>query len=250
MDEVHKQSQHKLFYRPLEIAIRWCGLISSEQNISNQIANGRTMTATQARQWPCLEQKLDLLWDALRNGDLPFGSLGITAKPGETVDPAYLTIRHSDLKAWFGRFHPHEKPSFLFTPTERHAIPAFTFDIYQTFFIEVEALKLQLVRERAHVKDLKTEVDKARTDRLYLLTRLRRLGNPTDRNENAYLRLIGALIRLLLGKSPNGKKYSAFESQASIISILLATNRGKRGFTKRTLEEKFAAANRSIDVHD
>ncbi|HEY0290685.1 MAG TPA: hypothetical protein VGC62_27390 [Pseudomonas sp.] len=42
------------------------------------------------------------------------------------------------------------------------------------------------------------------------------------------------------------RPYSSFTSRASIISALMAHNRNKPGFSQRTLEEKFAAAKRSI----
>jgi len=51
---------------------------------------------------------------------------------------------------------------------------------------------------------------------------------------------------LMLGTTPGGQKGSAYDSQAAIISALLAHHGGKPGIADSTLEQKFADANRSI----
>jgi len=72
-------------------------------------------------------------------------------------------------------------------------------------------------------------------------------GKPlTPRAETTYLNIIGGLLALMLGKSPAGKAQSVFNNQAAIISALLAHHADKPGIAQRTLEEKFAAANRSL----
>lgn len=72
-------------------------------------------------------------------------------------------------------------------------------------------------------------------------------GKPlTPRAETTYLNIIGGLLALMLGKSPAGKAQSVFDNQAAIISALLAHHADKPGIAQRTLEEKFAAANRSL----
>ncbi|MFT4510348.1 hypothetical protein [Caballeronia sp. 15711] len=69
------------------------------------------------------------------------------------------------------------------------------------------------------------------------------------REETTYLNIVGGLLRLLLGKSPgSGKKYSSFATQDAVIDGLLAHFEGTPGISKRTLESKFAEANRSIDA--
>lgn len=66
------------------------------------------------------------------------------------------------------------------------------------------------------------------------------------RSETTYLNIIGGLLALMLGKSPAGNPQSSFENQAAIIAVLLAHYDGKPGIAQRTLEDKFAAANRSL----
>jgi hypothetical protein len=67
-----------------------------------------------------------------------------------------------------------------------------------------------------------------------------------ERAETTYLNIIGGLLALMLSKSPAGMAQSVFDSQAAIISELLAHYENKPGIAKRTLEEKFAEANRSL----
>jgi hypothetical protein len=66
------------------------------------------------------------------------------------------------------------------------------------------------------------------------------------RAETTYLNIIGAMLVLMLGKSPAGKPYSVFDNQAAIIDALLGHYEDKPGISERTLEDKFAAAKRSL----
>lgn len=68
-----------------------------------------------------------------------------------------------------------------------------------------------------------------------------------ERAETTYLNIIGGMLALMLGKSPAGVPQSVYKSQAAIIDALLAHHENTHGITKRTLEEKFAAAKRSLN---
>ncbi len=68
-----------------------------------------------------------------------------------------------------------------------------------------------------------------------------------SRVETTYLHIIGALLELVLGKTPAGKPQSVFESQAAIIDALLAHHADKPGISKTTLEAKFAEARRRLN---
>jgi len=61
------------------------------------------------------------------------------------------------------------------------------------------------------------------------------------------LNTVGALLELLLGKTPAGKPYSVFQSQAAIIDALLTAHANKPGISKTTLEAKFADARRRLN---
>jgi hypothetical protein len=69
--------------------------------------------------------------------------------------------------------------------------------------------------------------------------------DPVDERERtAYLNTIGALLRLLLEKGLSGK--SPFPSQSKIIDTIEVNHPQKYGLKRRTLENNFAAAKRSI----
>lgn len=58
--------------------------------------------------------------------------------------------------------------------------------------------------------------------------------------------IIGALLVIMLGKTPSGIKQSVYEDQTAILNALLATFRRKPGMSKRNLEDKFARANEAV----
>jgi len=67
------------------------------------------------------------------------------------------------------------------------------------------------------------------------------------RAEATYLNTIGAMLELVLGKTPAGKPQSVFESQGAIIDALIAHHGTKPGISKTTLEAKFAEARRRLN---
>lgn len=70
----------------------------------------------------------------------------------------------------------------------------------------------------------------------------------SDRSKTTYLNVIGSLLHLLLGSSSSGKPYSDFRSQEAIIDAIHGNFPDKRfGLGKRTLEQKFALAKKSLE---
>ncbi|RTY57783.1 hypothetical protein EKA85_32215, partial [Pseudomonas veronii] len=53
-------------------------------------------------------------------------------------------------------------------------------------------------------------------------------------------------FRVSLGHSPSGKPHSVFDSQSSIVNSISAHRKDDPGLSKRTLDAKFAAANRIL----
>lgn len=67
------------------------------------------------------------------------------------------------------------------------------------------------------------------------------------RERETLLTIIGALTDRMLGKTPNGRKISVFETQSAIIDDLLAHFPDQPGLSQRTLEQKFAEAKKKLD---
>ena len=76
------------------------------------------------------------------------------------------------------------------------------------------------------------------------------LGNSNSevnsRKERTYQNIIGGLLELLLGRTPSNQPQSVFQNQAAIINALLAHFEKIPGISKRTLEDRFAAARRNL----
>ena len=143
-------------------------------------------------------------------------------------------------------YYPDQKPSFLF---EKNSAPqTVSFGSLLALQADREALKLQLKKsERAH-RDLLLELQAIGLEREEIKKAFQSNNIVSQRSETTYLRVIGALVSLMLGHSPSGKPFSVFNSQAAIVSALLAHNENVPGITKRTLDEKFAAAKRSLNA--
>jgi len=76
---VHKT---KVFYRPIEAALRWAGLLHEEQVILTCAPSPRTLLPSldYPRQ-PELQLYLDRIYNGIDNGELPYGTNGIMNRP-------------------------------------------------------------------------------------------------------------------------------------------------------------------------
>jgi hypothetical protein len=68
----------------------------------------------------------------------------------------------------------------------------------------------------------------------------RRYAEKTD------LKIIGALLTLLLEMNAGGTSRHSFKNQSAIVGAILEKFEGKHGFSQRTLEGRFAAANQAL----
>ncbi|WP_175687207.1 hypothetical protein [Burkholderia multivorans] len=245
MDRPHSLHAHtKVFYRPIEAAIRWTGLLRFEQRILQRLEKPNALPEhADVPRWSQLRLNLERLCDALVNHDLPYGKDGVTCTDVALLDAPDLTIRHVDLKSWMLHFYPDQRPAFLFDAFERHLHPAISMDAVQALLMDREALKLQLA-DRLKAWDALQEQFQALST--VLAAAEKHDGELGPRSESTYLNIVGGLLTLLLGKSPNGIPYSSFETQESVISALVAHYGDRSGISERTLWSKFAAAKRHI----
>ncbi|MFA7388248.1 MAG: ATP-binding protein [Thiohalobacteraceae bacterium] len=228
----------KTFYRPIEAAIRWCGLERFEARILKIVGPRNIPDPVNFQRWPMLRLNVERIFDAMHNGELPYGRGGITCDDPSLLDDPQLTVRHVDLRAWMMDFYPSEKPGFLFDDVERQLHPAFSADAVQALLIDREALRALLADRQSELEVLRKEI--------------KRRGRSEDalrpRSETTYLNIVGGLLTLLLGKSPSGTPYSSFETMESVISALIAHHEGRPGMSERTLWSKFTAAKRQINT--
>ncbi|HFH3285686.1 hypothetical protein [Pseudomonas aeruginosa] len=235
----------KVYYRPIEAALRWCDLMAFEKQILEKSWHCPALLSQLFPQWPCLYTNAERIFDAVRNHELPYGCLGIPVPMGTEVECSLLTIRHTDLKQWMSYHYPDQRPEFLFErPPDR--LGEFSIGTYLALQADRDALQLQVRNTQAAYQELLSELQAVGLERENLQALLKSKGKLSNRSEEVYLHIIGALLKLLLGHSPSGKPHSVFRSQSAIVSALTAHFENVPGITKRTLDEKFAAAKRSL----
>lgn len=235
----------KLFYRPIEIALRWCNLVAHEAKILQALPLWPHDLEAAFPQWPCLHKNTELIYDAIRNGELAYGCLGIPVSFGTKVDPAQLTIRHNDLKLWMSIYHSDQRPAFLFFNIPGIAA-AISVENYLVLQADRDALQLKLEASEKNHDSLLENLNAVGLEKEKISQLLNSKKQVSDRTEIVYLHIIGALLDLLLGNTPAGKPHSVFQTQAAIVDNLIAHHPDCIGITKRTLDEKFAAAKRSL----
>lgn len=235
----------KIFYHPIDIALRWCDLMEYEAQILEAAYTCPNVLKTAFPQWPCLHANTEIIFDAVYNGELTYGCFGVSVPPGTQVDHTQLTIRHTDLKLWMSRYHPDQRPSFLFETQADHR-SAISINSYLALQADRDALQLQLKNSEQAYQTLLDRLQIIGLEKENISQLLKTKNKVSDRTEIVYLHIIGALLNLLLGHSPSGKPHSVFHSQAGIVDNLTAHHKSLVGITKRTLDEKFAAAKRSL----
>lgn len=235
----------KVFYRPIEAAIRWSNLTRFEARILAAAKNGRLLDRNDFPRWPMLRLNTERIFDAIRNGDLPYGKAGITCDDHSLFDDPELTVRHVDLRTWMSKSYPGERPSFLFDEVEQQLHPALRLESVQVLLADREALKIQLAEREQSFDALRAEHQSLR-EKAEKWTASSHTVTP--RSEGTYLNIVGAMLNLLLGESPSGKPYSSFGSVESIINALLAHHEGIPGISQRTLQAKFAQAKRNLET--
>lgn len=235
----------KVAYRPVDAALRWCNLMAHETHVLKATSHSPIMLARGLPQWPCLHTKIEKILDAVRHHELPYGYLGTTVPMGTTVDPAQLTVRHTDLKLWMLHYYPDQRPAFLFG--QPHDPPGITsIGTYLALQADRDALQLQLKLAQTTYQEVLAELQAIGLERENLKQLVGTQGTVSLRSEIVYLRIVGSLLALVLGRSPAGNPLSVFDSQAAIVSFLVAHHGNVPGISKRTLDEKFAAARRAL----
>ncbi|WP_458369702.1 hypothetical protein [Pseudomonas fluorescens] len=235
----------KIFYRPIDAAVRWCNLMAFESEILEAHSHSPEKLAQRFPQWPCLHANTEKIYDAIRNHELPYGYFGVTVARETSIDSSQLTVRHSDLRLWMSLHYPEQKPDFLFEPTydthEKISIGA-----YFALQADRESILIELkTLQRLH-QEILSDLETVGLEPKDLKSLAKSHRGLSGRSELTYQQIIGALLTLFLSRSPAGKPLSVFESQAAIVDAVTARHKDIPGLSKRTLDEKFAAANRSL----
>lgn len=192
----------KTYYRPIEAAIRWAGLLRFELRILETLGPRAIPETSDFPRWPVLRLFAERIFDALAHDELRFGKAGIAQESQRpALDDPDLIVRHVDLKAWMSYYYPGERPPFLFDEIERELHPAVNLATLNVLLADREATKVQLAeltqlhaashaQHEALVKEyaIRTaEGDGAR--------------EPGLRSESTYLNIIGGLLEFAVRAS-------------------------------------------------
>lgn len=232
-------------YRVPVAAALWCGIPPEDVDESLSIS---TETARGVYKHPyikCLEPRCRAIHDAIEKGLLP-----CSRENGKVVDEHVANERRhvsrQHLKDWIAAQFPSDKPAFLFDDIERSTHSAINADAYRSLQADRDALRARLEKAADEYRKLRTERDELLAERDAMAEQLNKPQDPGPRAHMTYLNIIGAMVTVLLGKSPAGKPHSVFSSQSAVIDQILAYHEGKPGISKRGLEEKFAEGKKSL----
>jgi hypothetical protein len=237
----------KPFYRPVEAAIRWCGLVAHEADILEKLDSATMIPKIgQFPQWPCLQANAEKILDAIMNHEIPHGRDGRTVSDDEHVRKDRLTVRHTDLRQWMIKHYPDQKPEFLFDEIERNTHAAINADAFRALQADRDALKAGKDKAEEWTRTIIAERDALLGERDSLRAMVEKANAPGGRSEKTYLNIIGGLLALMLGKSPAGHSQSSFENQAAIISAMLAHYGHIKGMGDSNLVKIMADANKTL----
>jgi len=200
----------KPYYRPIEVAIRWCGLVEYEAAILTQLerAGVDIPVAGQFPKWPCLRVNTEKIYDAIAHGEIPCGRDGRTVRPDEQVAQHRRTVRHTDLRVWMAKHYPDQKPEFLFDETERSAHAAINADSFRALQADLLAARANFTREEQRREKIAKERDALLGERDSLRSMVEKMTanalNPSERK--SLLKMIFVMAVDCYGYDPNEKK--------------------------------------------
>ena len=137
------------------------------------------------------------------------------------------------------------QPAFLFG-YDRNAHEKISVGALLALQADRDTLLRELNKLQQHHQDVLADIHAIGLERDDLKAMAKTHGQLSERSELTYQNIIGVLLKLFLDQSPAGNPLSVFKSQSAIVDAVIARHQDVPGLSKRTLDEKFAAANRSL----
>lgn len=241
-------------YEVHEVALLCCGV--SVDQLESYIDNSHKTELRGVWSNPdisCLEPRCKVIHEAIRKDELKV----CRSKGGDSwfnsedhVAPESRRLKREDLRNWIIKYLPNDKPAFLFDEIERKTHTSINVDTFRALQADRDALNAELRHAKKLTNDKTNEIEQLKTENEYLKNCINKMQDSektlSEKEERTYLNIIGALVNLMLDKSPNQQRYSILNSQSAIISTLLGHYPNKQGISSSTLENKFSAANQSL----
>ena len=209
-------------------AALWCGIPPEDIEESLSIS---TQTSRGVYKHPyirCLEPRCRAIHDAIEKGLLPCSrENGKVVQEHVANERRHVSRQH--LKDWIAAQFPSDKPAFLFDEIERNTHAAINADSFRALQADRDALKARVEKAADEYRKLRSERDILIAERDALAEQIKNPQDPGPRAQTTYLNNIGAMVAVVLGKSPAGKPNSVFNSQSAVIDHVLAHYDGKPG---------------------
>lgn len=233
------------YYHPIDAAILWSDLAAHETEIVQVALNTPERLVKQFPQWPFLHAYIERIYDAIACQELPATYLGHPIITDSGLERAYVTIRHSDLRMWVARYYPDEKPDFLFSKDTDHS-HCISLVAHLAQRTELEAARSELTKLQQNYSSLQLELQTLTQNHQNLASDFEQLGAPSEASTVVFYVIIGAILDVTVGKNADGQVQSVYKNQAAIVDAILSRFPDKSGLSKRTLDRKFAEANRRL----
>ena len=225
----------RIYYSPMQAAIRWANLVDIEDEILQKTGSSLRPSVEQLANWPLVFLYNERIFDAIIHGELPRGKKGVNSEI--SIDDPDLTIRHVDLRQWLAKYFPLDKPCFLFSECERSAANGHdarhrpSYATNRLTFCE-KGLKQHNKYYLGNAVSLNNEqVEELR----------QRTNELSQRAEDAYLVIIGAMCSLIFKQ-----KLSDLTNQESMINALKSYYPDVPGMSESNLRTKLARAKRAF----
>jgi hypothetical protein len=188
-------SLEKLYYHPIEAALRWCNLIDHESEILAAIGVELLPPTNAFPHWPCLRLNTEKIWVSIQDGELPYGRDGKSVVTGETVRKDRITVKHTDLRTWMQKTYPDQKPKYLFDEIERSTHSAINADTFRTLQADRYALKARIDKAEEWAKSIIAEKNDLQNQNKSLAAQVKEIDPLDTRERNTLLIIIAALCK-------------------------------------------------------
>ncbi len=242
----HLRAYHEYYPVPMA-AMLWCGVPPDElEDVLSQIQPHPHIRGVFTHPWiRCFEARCRVIHLAIEAGTLP-----ASRENGKVTDdhiaPERRHVSRIHLKAWIAKEHPNDKPPFLFDDIERKTHHAINADAYQALQADRDGIRTSLQKAQSDNESLSHQVAALQKQIAALEAKDKASAEPSERSEKTHLNIIGGLLALMLGKTPDGRRQSVFDNQAAVISVLLGHYGHVKGMGDSNLEKILAQANKTL----
>ncbi|TNB81579.1 hypothetical protein FHJ31_18870 [Pseudomonas sp. Fig-3] len=232
-------------YHPIDAAILWCDLADHQGEILQVDLSHPGSLLKHFPQWPFLHAYAERIYDAIFCGELPATYLGRPITSNDKAERVYWSIRRSDLRVWFARNYPEEKPAFLFSQNIDHS-ECVSLNAHLVQQAELEAAQRTIKKMRQTLSATAKELATLTVVNKELSSRLEACGMPSETSEGMHNTLVGAVLEVTLGKSKSGQVQSIYPTQAALVAAITLRFPGVSGLSKHTIDRRFADARRHL----